>query len=102
MTEHPADNGNGDSDDLRPFEDASEVAERQFEEIYNGPDIDLANAVSDAWDLIMQMPAEAQVNSGAIRAQHGSIILRYPVSGYDMAVFWTTAEPRIEAIFPHP
>lgn len=102
MTEDPTDSGDDSDDDLEPFDDASRIAEDQFEEIYNGDDVALGNAVADAWDLIMQLPREAQANSDAVRTEAGAVVLRYPVPGHQHSIFWSTAGPRIEAIFPYP
>lgn len=90
------------TNDPSGFDDASQLAEEQFEEIYNGDDVELANAIADAWNLIMQLPGQAQANSDAIRTGAGDIVLRYPVPGHQLSIFWSTAGPRIEAIFPYP
>ena len=80
----------------------SEVADRQLDELEQGPDVDLYNAVLDACELIFRLPAQAQARSTAISTAQG-IRLRLPVAGHPpYKVFWSTEGPRIEAVFPHP
>ncbi len=79
----------------------SEVADQQLDDLERGPDVDLYNAVLDACDLIFRLPAQAQANSTAIATQDG-VRLRLPVAGHPpYKVFWSSAGPRIEAVFPH-
>jgi hypothetical protein len=80
----------------------SEVADRQLDELEQGPDVDLYNAVLDACELIFRLPAQAQARSTAISTAQG-IRPRLPVAGHPpYKVFWSTEGPRIEAVFPHP
>lgn len=79
------------------------VAEQQFDEIYDGPDIDMANAVADACDLILNLPGEARKTSDTLRDGQGRMIMMYPVPGYPpLKIFWITDGPRVEAIFERP
>jgi hypothetical protein len=62
--------------------------------------MDLYNAVLDACELILRLPAQAQARSTATTTAEG-IRLRLPVAGHPPhKVFWSSAEPRIEAVFP--
>jgi hypothetical protein len=82
--------------------DYSAVADAQMDELENGPDIDLYNAVWDACELIFRAPGLAQARSTSITT-HSGIMLRLPVVGHSpYKVFWTSSGPRIEAILPHP
>lgn len=82
--------------------DYSEVADSQLDELEQGPDVDLYNAVLDTIELIFQLPGQAYALSTAITTNEG-IRLRLPVIGHPpYKVFWSTEGPRIEAIFPHP
>lgn len=82
--------------------DYSEVADAQLDALENGPDSDLYNSILDTIELIFRLPAQAQALSTAITTP-GGIQMRLPVVGYPpYKVFWSTAGPRIEAIFPHP
>ncbi|MDT7763630.1 MAG: hypothetical protein QOC63_3050 [Mycobacterium sp.] len=82
--------------------DYSRVADAQLDDLEQGNDADLHNAVLDAIELIFRAPGQAQALSSAITTREG-IAMRLPVAGHPPhKVFWTTAGPRIEAIFPHP
>ena len=82
--------------------DYSEIADAQLEELEQGPDADLYNAVLDTIELIFRLPGQAHALSTAITTNEG-IRLRISVIGHPpYKVFWSTEGPRIEAIFPHP
>ncbi len=79
----------------------SRVAQQQLHALESGDDVDLFNAVVDVCELILKYPAQAQRMSAAFTTQDG-IVLRMPVVGHPpFKVFWTSKEPRIEAVFPH-
>ncbi len=81
----------------------SQVANAQLDALESGPDHTLYLAVLDACDLIFRLPGKAQSLSSAIVTSDGATILRLPVSGHSpFKVFWTSAGPRVEAVFPHP
>jgi len=80
----------------------STVADEQLDALEAAPDGALYNAVLDACELIFRFPGKAQALSTAVATTHG-IVLRYPVPGHPpYKVFWTSAGPRVEAVFPHP
>jgi len=80
----------------------SQVADKQLDSLEKGPDADLHNAVLDACELIVRLPAAAQARSTAIMTADG-IRFRLPVAGHPpYKVFWSSDGPRIEAVFPHP
>jgi hypothetical protein len=80
----------------------SEVADAQLDALEAGLDAALYNAILDACDLIFRLPAVAQARSTAVISKDG-LLMRLPVAGHPpYKVFWTTAGPRIEAVFPHP
>ena len=82
-------------------ESYSEVADEQLDEI-QARDPDLYNDILTICELIFTQPARAQSMSTAISIQDG-IVLRLAVPGQAPSkVFWTSTEPRIEAVFPHP
>jgi hypothetical protein len=59
--------------------------------------------VLDACELILRLPAKAQSLSATIVTAAGETVLRLPVAGHPpYKVFWSSAGPRIEAVFPHP
>ena len=63
---------------------------------------DLHDDILTVCELIFSNPQRAQSMSAAIRTEHG-IIMRLAVPNrHPYKVFWTTATPRIEAVFPHP
>ncbi len=82
--------------------DYSQVADTQLDDLEQGSDPDLYNAVLDAIELIFRAPGHAQALSTAITTADG-IRMRLPVTGQPpYKIFWSTTGPRIEAIFPHP
>ena len=82
--------------------DYSEVADRQLDELQAAADVDLHNAVLDACELVFRAPELAQARSTAVTTRQG-VRLRLPVAGHPpYKVFWSSAGPRIEAVFPHP
>jgi hypothetical protein len=81
--------------------DYSQVADAQLDDLEQGSDADLYNAVLDTIELIFRAPGQAQALSTAITTADG-IRMRLPVTGHPpYKVFWSTTGPRIEAIFPH-
>jgi len=79
----------------------SEVADQQLDEIEAG-DPDLYDDVLTICEFIFAEPGRAQSMSTALTTSEG-IVLRLPVPGrFPYKVFWTSAEPRVEAVFPHP
>jgi hypothetical protein len=82
--------------------DYSEVADAQLDELEQGPDAELYDAVLAACELVFAAPAVAQSYSAAVTTASG-IVLRLPVAGHPpYKVFWTSRGPRVEAVFPHP
>jgi len=80
----------------------SQVADEQLDALESGPDAELYNAVLDACDLVFRLPEVAQRNSTAVTTGQG-IVFRLPVAGHSpYKVFWSSAGPRVEAVFPHP
>jgi len=80
----------------------SQVADEQLDSLEAGSDVDLYNAVLDACELILLLPAQARARSTAITTAEG-IRFRLPVAGHPpYKVFWSSDGPRIEAVFPHP
>jgi len=80
----------------------SRVADKQLDSLEAGPDADLYNAVLDACELILRLPAKAQARSTTITTTEG-IRFRLPVAGHPpYKVFWSSEGPRSEAVFPHP
>lgn len=81
--------------------DYSAVADAQLDELEAG-DADRYDAVLAACELIFAAPQVAQSYSAAVTTSSG-IVLRLPVAGHPpYKVFWTSAGPRVEAVFPHP
>lgn len=81
--------------------DYSAVADAQLDALESEPNVDLYNAVLDPCELILRVPGYAQALSTAITTRDG-IRMRLPVPGHPpYKVFWSTAGPRIEAVFPH-
>lgn len=79
----------------------SEVADGQLDEIA-ASDPDVYNDVLTVCELIFDNAARAQSMSTAIQT-HDGVVLRLAVPGrYPLKVFWTSAGPRVEAVFPHP
>ena len=82
--------------------DYSEIADAQLDLLQQDEDFALYNAVLDAVELILGYPERAQRASSAISTHHG-VLMRLPVAGFPpYKVFWSSAGPRIEAVFPHP
>jgi hypothetical protein len=82
--------------------DYSQVADAQLDDLEQGSDADLYNAVLDTIELIFRASGQAQALSTDITTADG-IRMRLPVTGHTpYKVFWSTTGPRIEAIFPHP
>ena len=82
-------------------ESYSEVADEQLDEI-QARDPDLYNDILTICELIFTQPGRAQSMSTAISTQDG-IVLRLAVPDRPpYKVFWSSAELRIEAVFPHP
>jgi hypothetical protein len=82
--------------------DYSEVADAQLDKLEQGPDAELYDAVLAACELVFAAPAVAQSYSAAVTTASG-IVLRLPVAGHPpYKVFWISAGPRVEAVFPHP
>lgn len=80
----------------------SEVADRQLDDLEQGEDAALYNAVLDTCEVIFRAPGQARARSTAITTRDG-IRLRLPVVGHPpYKVFWSSEGPRIEAVFPHP
>ena len=89
------------TDDNSHVDDYSPTAEEQLDALEVGPDVDLYNAIIQACELIFLAPEIAQNLSTAFITMDG-IVFRLPVAGYPpYKVFWSTAGPRIEAVFPH-
>jgi hypothetical protein len=81
----------------------SDVAAAQLAELERASDPSLFNAVLDACALVLRLPGKAQSLSSAIVTADGRTILRLPVAGHPpYKVFWSSAGPRVEAVFPHP
>jgi len=79
----------------------SEIADQQLDEL-QATDGALYNDVLTVCELIFTDPGRAQSMSAAVRTDHG-IVSRLAVPGrYPYKVFWTSAVPRVEAVFPHP
>lgn len=79
----------------------SEVAWAQLDEL-QATSPDLYNDILTVCELVFSHPQRAQSMSTAIRTEHG-IIMRLAVpKRHPYKVFWTTNEPRVEAVFPHP
>jgi len=81
--------------------DYSEVADTQLDELEQH-DAALYDAVLAACELVFAAPDVARSYSAAITTTNG-VVLRLPVAGHPpYKVFWSSAGPRIEAVFPHP
>lgn len=80
----------------------SEVAAQQYDDIMSGDDLELADAVWDACELICNYPQVAANRSGTITTAAG-LRRDYPVGqGRPHKVFWDAKTGRIEAIFAYP
>ncbi len=83
------------------FDYYSEFADEQLDELERSYP-DLYNDVLTMCELVFTNPSRAQSMSTAIQTP-GGIVLRLPVPGrFPYKVFWTSDDPRIEAVFPHP
>ena len=79
----------------------SEVADGQLDDL-EAPDPDLYNDVLTVCDAIFEAPGHAQSMSAAVQTTDG-IVCRLAVPGrHPYKVFWSSAGPRIEAVFPYP
>jgi hypothetical protein len=77
------------------------VADQQLDDI-EATDTDLYNDVLIVCESIFIDPARAQSMSAAVHTREG-IVFRLAVPGrHPYKVFWRSAGPRIEAIFPYP
>jgi hypothetical protein len=77
------------------------VADQQLDDI-EATDTDLYNDVLIVCESIFIDPARAQSMSAAVQTREG-IVFRLAVPGrHPYKVFWSSAGPRIEAIFPYP
>jgi hypothetical protein len=86
---------------MEPVEAYSEIADQQLDEI-QARDPDLYNDVLTICELIFTNPGRAQSMSTAITTRDG-VVLRLAVPSHPpFKVFWTSALPRVEAVFPHP
>ncbi len=79
----------------------SEVANAQLDEIENGGDPDLYDALMDVCEFVLADPGAAQARSSALTTA-GGIRFRLAVPGrHPYKVFWSSDGPRIEAVFPY-
>lgn len=80
----------------------SEIADEQLDEFEAEDDADLYNDVLTLCHFIFSSPERAQSMSTAITTKDG-IRFRLAVPGHaPYKVFWSSAGPRVEAVFPHP
>jgi hypothetical protein len=80
----------------------SDVAISQLDEIENGDDLDLYEAILDVCEFVLSEPGKAQARSSALTTAEG-IRFRFAVPGHHpYKVFWSSGGPRIEAVFPYP
>lgn len=80
----------------------SPEADAQLDALESGPDTGLWDAVLDAIELIKNNPSLARSLSGAIKAEQG-IQMKLAVPSFrEWKVFWSTDEPRIEAVLHLP
>lgn len=85
--------------------DYSEVAAAQRDELESTAQEGFWDAISDACDLALNFPVEAQNRSTAVVTTSVSVVFRLPVVGCPpYKVFWSqnSGAPRLEAVFPHP
>ena len=79
----------------------SEVANAQLDEVENGDNPDLYDAILDVCEFVLANPGQAQARSSALTTVEG-IRFRLAVPGYPpYKVFWSSDGPRIEAVFPY-
>ena len=80
----------------------SEISNAQLNEIENGDDLDLYDALLDVCEFVFANPGQAQSCSSALTTAEG-IRFRLAVPGHHpYKVFWSSDGPRIEAVFPYP
>lgn len=80
--------------------DYSAVAVAQLDALMSRPAV--YNAVLDVCELIFTDPDAARAESSAAITEGGGLVFAYPVPGtYPLRVWWTSAGPRIEAVFPY-
>jgi hypothetical protein len=80
----------------------SAVADAQLDLLEVGPRADLYDAVVSTCMQVFDEPALAQSLSTVIATERG-LVLVLPVPRHPpYKVFWTSAGPRIEAVFPRP
>jgi hypothetical protein len=80
----------------------SDVADKQLDEIGASENIDLCNGLITVCEWILDDPGLAQEQSSVIPTGSG-IVFRFPVPGFNpYKVFWTSAGPSVEVVFPHP
>lgn len=95
------DGNDPDGDDVPPPGGYSEIADEQLDQI-EATDAALYGDILTICELILADPGRAQSMSTAIQTGQG-IRLRLAVPGrHPYKVFWATAGPRIEAVFPYP
>lgn len=86
--------------DDEPDGSYSAVADSQLDEL-QASDPALYNDILTVCELVFADPSRAQSMSSAVQTADG-IVLRLAVPGRaPYKVFWTTAGPRVEAVFPH-
>ncbi|MFM8602012.1 MAG: hypothetical protein ACKODP_08050 [Actinomycetota bacterium] len=79
----------------------SEVAADQLDALKSA-DPGLHADILTVCELVFTHPERAQGMSAAVRTEQG-IVMRLAVPGrHPFKVFWSTALPRIEAVFPYP
>ncbi len=79
----------------------SEIANVQLDEIENGDDLDLYDALLDVCEFVLASPGQAQSRSSALTTAEG-IRFRLAVPGHHpYKVFWSSDGPRVEAVFPY-
>lgn len=80
----------------------SAVADAQLDLLEAGTQLDLYDAVVSTCLSVFEEPALAQSLSTVISTEHG-LVLVLPVPKHPpYKVFWTSAGPRVEAVFPRP
>ncbi len=79
----------------------SEIADAQLDEIENGDDPELYDALLVVGEFVLANPVQAQARSSALTTLEG-ICFRVAVPGHHpYKVFWSSDGPRIEAVFPY-
>jgi hypothetical protein len=80
----------------------SAVAGEQLDAILAEGHVELYNSLVVVCEFILDHPHLAQRDSSAIVTEVG-IRFRFAVPGHQpYKVFWSSAGPRIEAVFPYP